>query len=152
MTNLAHVESGDSGGHPALLEPEVFTPSQFFSSAAGNIDLQPEKRLVLSILEGAVSDFQRFATARDATGRRLFRDAAAWFASPDQSWPFAFESACLWLGLPSDSIRRGLVAWKAERVAGKGPQLSTSPFRRVVGSRTKTTGRAAGLSYLRAGT
>jgi hypothetical protein len=149
MSNLAYQTPEDPRTSAALVEPEVITPSQFFNSPGQNIELQPEKRLVLSILEAAVSDFQRYATARDAIGTGLFDEAEAWFASTDRVWPFSFENACQWLGLEPDPLRRGLATWKAGQLAGDRRPITTSPFRRVVGSRHKTTGRAAGLAHLR---
>ncbi len=53
------------------------------------------------------------AGARGARRRRLFREAAEWFASHDVSWPFAFENVCEALALEPEWIRRALQRWPA---------------------------------------
>ena len=49
------------------LEPETILPSQFFDRFQIDASLQPEKRLMLAVLEDAVGTFQKYVTA---TGRR----------------------------------------------------------------------------------
>src|SRR5689334_20401559 len=60
---------------------------------------QPEKRLLLAVLGGAVSDFQKYATASSGRGKRLFADADAWFSSSSATQPCDFESICQALAL-----------------------------------------------------
>ena len=73
--------------------------------------LQPEKRLMLAVLEGAVSDFQKYATALDGRGRRLFAEADAWFRSTATREPLDFENVCQALDLDPSFIREGLERW-----------------------------------------
>ena len=73
--------------------------------------LQPEKRLMLAVLEGAVSDFQKYATALDGRGRRLFAEADAWFQSSAIHDPLDFENVCQALDLDPSFIREGLERW-----------------------------------------
>src|SRR5262249_51688341 len=70
--------------------------------------LQPEKRLMLAVLEGGVSDFQTYATSVSGRGRRLFADAEAWFRSTATDHPLDFENICEALGLDPSFIRAGL--------------------------------------------
>src|SRR5262245_11752552 len=67
-------------------------PSGVLDGAGGVI--QPEKRLMAAVLEGAVSDFQKYATASSGRGRWLFAEVDAWFASTATAWPLDFESIC----------------------------------------------------------
>jgi hypothetical protein len=76
---------------------------------------QPEKRLLLALLEGAVSDFQKYATASTGRGRRLFADVSAWFGSTSHERFLDFESICDGLGLDPSFLRRGLHRWRAGR-------------------------------------
>lgn len=73
----------------------------------------PERRLRLAILEGAIRDFQRHLSSSDAHGRRLHQEAADWFACVDPTQPFAFESVCAALGIDAEVLRRGLKHWRA---------------------------------------
>jgi hypothetical protein len=72
---------------------------------------QPEKRLMVAVLEGAVSDFQKYATAPSGRGRRLFMEADAWFESAATDRPLDFESICQAVGIDPSFIREGLRRW-----------------------------------------
>jgi len=76
---------------------------------------QPEKRLMLALLEGAVSDFQKYATASTGPGRRIFADVNAWFGSTAHDRFLDFESICDGLGLDPSFLRSGLDRWRAAR-------------------------------------
>jgi hypothetical protein len=89
------------------LEPSVLLPSQFFGGDTSSAALQPDKRLMLAVLEEAVTTFQRHAAAQTRAGRRLFADVEAWIAIDDVHWPFSFVNICHTLGLEpaSDTSR-----------------------------------------------
>ncbi len=72
---------------------------------------QPEKRLIAAVLEGAVGDFQKYATAFNGRGKRLFTDAEEWFESTTADRPLDFENICQALGLDPSFIREGLRRW-----------------------------------------
>jgi hypothetical protein len=76
---------------------------------------QPERRLMLALLEGAVSDFQNYATASTGRGRRIFADVSAWFGSTSHDRFLDFESICDGLGLDPSFLRSGLDRWRAAR-------------------------------------
>jgi len=82
----------EATGTGAELAPETVLPSQFFDRLQGDSSLQPEKRLMLAVLEDAVGTFQKYVNVRSRHGRRLFSEAEEWFASHDGDWPFAFVS------------------------------------------------------------
>ena len=129
------------------LEPETILPSQFFDRLQIDASLQPEKRLMLAVLEDAVGTFQKHVTAATRRGQRHFTEAEQWFASDIADWPFAFESICEALGLEASFVRRGLWHW---RDAQRGPVPTSAkvvrfPFRRVNGRRHSITGRPVGL-------
>ena len=102
------------GGLPRLLEPELLLPQQFFGSAQNRI-LEGERRLMLAILEDAVSCFQKYAGTSTHRGERLFSDAEAWFfEETDTGWPFSFESICGILDINPEYFRRSLLKWKTK--------------------------------------
>jgi hypothetical protein len=135
--------SGGSGG----LEPETILPSQFFDRIQIDATLQPEKRLMLAVLEDAVGAFQKHVSASGRRGRRLFFEAEDWFNSSDLEWPFAFENICAALNLEPAYIRSGLRRWRdTQRAPGREQaQIVRFPFRRVNGRRHSITGRPVGL-------
>ena len=138
---------GLRGGGAVELEPEAVLPSQYFAQAAVDASLQPEKRLMLAVLEDAVGTFQKYVNARERTAHRLFEEVADWFASEDGEWPYSFVNISNALGLDADYLRSGLGRWRERQVAatGGGSNVVRFPFRRVNGSRHMITGRAAGL-------
>jgi hypothetical protein len=128
------------------LEPETVLPSQFFERFQIDATLQPEKRLMLAVLEDAVGTFQKNATAPGRRGRRLFAEAEEWFTSSENEWPFAFENICEALGLEPGYVRSGLRRWRdAQRSEGESAKVLRFPFRRVNGRRHSITGRPVGL-------
>ena len=126
------METMDKVGDTA---PDVAAPSDLLDQIPAS--LQPERRLMLAVLEGAVSDFQKYATAWSGRGRRLFAEAQAWFESPTTDGLFDFESICQALELDASCIRAGLRRWCAAR-RGEPAQARTVlhfPFRRVTRAR-----------------
>lgn len=90
-------------------------PAQFgqtpYVPAAG------ERRLMIAILEDAVRCLKMGVTlsAQHPTWRAVGEDAAAWFASDDTTWLFAFRSVCAYLGLSAEAVRRTLPTMRARR-------------------------------------
>src|SRR5262245_43941653 len=70
---------GLRGGSAVELEPESVLPSQYFSQAAVDASLQPEKRLMLAVLEDAVGTFQKYVNARDRSAQKLFAEVEDWY-------------------------------------------------------------------------
>ncbi len=127
------------------LEVEPLLPSQYLDRILPEVTLQPEKRLMLAVLESAVATYQRFALATSRRGRRLFDEAQAWFSAADETWPFSFEVICSGLSMDPGFLRRGLLRWHERAVASATPGPTRTPFRRVNARRHKVSGRAAGL-------
>jgi hypothetical protein len=128
------------------LEPETVLPSQFFDRFKIDASLQPEKRLMLAVLEDAVGTFQKYAGATSRRSRRLHAEAEEWFADSDVTWPFAFRNICQALGLEPEWLRRGLERWRLEQTqTTESPKVLRFPFRRVNGRRHSITGRPVGL-------
>ena len=129
------------------LAPETVLPSQFFDRLQVDATLQPEKRLMLAVLEDAVGTFQKYVNVTSRQGRRLFSEAEEWFASADADWPFAFVNVCQALSLDAEYLRAGLWRWRDRQpVPGAdSTKVVRFPFRRVNGSRHSVTGRPVGL-------
>jgi hypothetical protein len=143
VARVAEVNRGSGVG----LEPETILPTQFFDRFQIDASLQPEKRLMLAVLEDAVGTFQKYAIATGRRARRLFLEADEWFGSEDTSWPYAFLNICQALGLEPAYVRRGLRSWRDGQVedARHPGNVIRFPFRRVNGRRHSITGRPVGL-------
>jgi hypothetical protein len=94
--------------------------------------LEPEKRLILAILEDAINSFQNNLTAQSGKGKKLFDEAEEWILEQDGYWLFSFESVCEVLGLNPGYVRQGLLRWKDKNLA---QSRSPEPWgkRRLVG-------------------
>jgi hypothetical protein len=90
----------------------VLLPVQY-QQKSGTQRVDPQKRLMLAVLQTAVDDCLGSRT-RQAAGqpgprdRKAYEDATAYLASTDRSWPFSFESLCEAVGLDAGSLRRHL--------------------------------------------
>ena len=102
---------------PRLVEPEILLPSQFYNRNRGLSVLEGERRLMLAILEDAVSCFQKYAGASRPRSRRLFQEADEWFMEEGDSWVFSFESICAVLNINPDYFRTSLKRWKEQLLA-----------------------------------
>jgi hypothetical protein len=129
------------------LEPETILPAQYFSNVQLDASLQPEKRLMLAVLEDAVGTFQKYVNARDRRAQALFAETEDWFASADDEWPYSFVNICNALGLEADFLRGGLWRWRDRQrtVSPDSAKVIRFPFRRVNGTRHSITGRPVGL-------
>src|SRR5439155_24231760 len=74
VTERAGREDTDAGA--ARLEPEVVLPAQVLDRRATM--LQPEKRLMLAVLEDATATLLRYPLPRQARKRRALREAEEW--------------------------------------------------------------------------
>ena len=107
MTNAtAQRTVTSSPGVGMELEPEVVLPSQFHIRAGLDASLQPEKRLMLAVMEDAVGTFQKYVWARDRAGQRLLGEVEEWFESDDTDWPYSFVNICQSLNLFKRSCAR----------------------------------------------
>jgi hypothetical protein len=66
---------------------------------------QPEKRLMLAMLEDALRCREKYRDAEDRRGKKLFREAEEWLLA-DTDWIFSIGNVCEALGLNSAYIRK----------------------------------------------
>jgi hypothetical protein len=90
----------------------VLLPVQYLHKP-GERRMEPQKRLMLAVLQTVVDDC-RGSPQRRAAGVALPRDpraytaARAYAASTDRSWPFSFENLCEAVGLDARTLRNEL--------------------------------------------
>jgi hypothetical protein len=148
METHAKVASREEAGRTGVdLEPETILPAQYFSNVQLDASLQPEKRLMLAVLEDAVGTFQKYAVARDRRAQALFTETEEWFAGDETEWPYSFANICHALGLDVGFLRSGLWRWRDRQRAATSDtaKVIRFPFRRVNGTRHSITGRPVGL-------
>lgn len=122
----------------ATLEADLIVPSQFFDRIKAERSSQPEKRLMLAVMEDAIATFQKSAPAVTRRQRRLLKETEDWIGSEDNSWPFSFENICAALDIEPAYLRGGISRWKTvlqkQHVQSSAP-TPLSPFRRISGRR-----------------
>lgn len=101
----------------SLFQPDTLLPEQYLDTFRRKLQLEPEKKLMLAILEDGIACFQKYVFARDGKGKALFREAETWVEETGGEAVFSFDSVCESLGLDADYVRRGLTTWKAQALA-----------------------------------
>ena len=97
-----------------LFQPDTLLPSQFFDRVRRRTEHEGERRLMIAVLEDAVSVYRKQAGVREGRNREIFLEAEEWIEDQDRSWLFSFQNICDVLGLDADYLRRGLRAWKTQ--------------------------------------
>ena len=103
----------------SLFQPDTLLPEQYLDTFRRKLHLEPEKKLMLAILEDAIACFQKYVSARDGKGKILFQETEDWVLDQGADWLFSFASVCDTLGFDPDYLRRGLLQWKANKLEGQ---------------------------------
>jgi hypothetical protein len=125
---------------PGLFEPDVLLPSQYFDRLRRSAEYDPERRLIVAVLEQGVNDYLKHAGAREPKELELWQEVEAWVEDRDASWLFSFENICHVLDLEPDYLRRGLHAHKerVRRGTREEPPSSAAPETRPERARARS--------------
>ena len=100
----------------SLFQPDTLMPEQYLETFRRKLHLEPEKKLLLAVLEDAIACFQKYLFARDGKGKILFQEAEEWILAQDSDWLFSFDNLCEMLGFEPSYLRDGLIRWNAQRI------------------------------------
>lgn len=100
----------------SLFQPDTLLPEQYLDTFRRKLQLDPEKKLMLAILEDAIACYQKYVFARDGKGKALFHEAEEWIEAGGSASVFSFDSVCETLGLNPEYVRRGIAEWKKAAV------------------------------------
>lgn len=125
----AHSWTGFSydDGLATLLQTEAVLPAQFWSGSVAGRD-EPERRLLLAILEDALITLVQHRGRPDLASRRLVNETEKWIASDRRATAFDFAGLCDVLEIDPAYIRGLLrrpprrLGWRQRRRshAGRG--------------------------------
>jgi hypothetical protein len=101
----------------SLFQPDTLLSAQYFDNLRRRALVEPEKRLVLAILEDAINCFQDNLFARTSKKKKLFREAEEWIVEDSGDWIFSFDNVCEILGFNPEYLRQGLLRWKEKKLA-----------------------------------
>jgi hypothetical protein len=104
----------------SIFQPDILAGDQYLQHTRRKHLLEPEKKLMLAILQDAVDCFQKYFFSRHPKGEKIVQDAEEWVIEKNSEWLFSFESVCESLGLNADYIRNGLMEWKRHALSMRG--------------------------------
>ena len=113
----------------SLFQPDTLLSEEYFGNYRRRVPLEPEKELMLAVLEDGVRSFQENLLAETGKKRALFDEACEWLFTDGVEHVFSFSSICSTLGLNPGYIRRGLKRWEertreATKKQKRGSQLA----------------------------
>jgi hypothetical protein len=113
---------------------------QYFQTLRRTGFAEPEKKLMLAILDDALRCREKYLYAKDRRGKKLFREAEEWLLSEEDDWVFSFSHVCEVLGYNPSYLRKA--------GCGRTPGVSRSNLP-AVGSKPWSTDPFGGLSSKR---
>jgi hypothetical protein len=113
-----------TAGDPSLAE-------QFLTTFRRGEPLEPEKALLIALLEDAIHEYRKYGRARGREGQARLHEAADWIMDDDESWIFSFKNVCELLGLDPEYIRRGVRDRKAIGAGEQRPRQQHGMRRRA---------------------
>lgn len=98
-------DAGASIERSHLFSPGTVVSETCFRPMRSATDVEPERQLMVAVLEDAVRCVRAYGDATDRHGRELFLSDMRWMLSDDRSSFFSFENICETLGLDAGHVR-----------------------------------------------
>jgi len=96
-----------------LFEPDAILPAQFYAMFKCSQYKEPERRLMVAVLEDAVSCLSMNPRQCNLRQRKQYEEAKQWVSAEEESeWIFSFRNICEVLGMDPSYLRRGLTRAK----------------------------------------
>jgi hypothetical protein len=116
----------------SLFQPDTLLSDQYFENLRRKTFFEPEKRLMLAVLEDAIRYYQDNWFSRNSKRKRIFDETEEWIVTPDSDWVFSFVHVCETLGLSPAYLRRGLLRWK-QRKQNQHHQIAVAQRTKLAG-------------------
>src|SRR5258706_7767103 len=114
----AHEEKGLS-----IFQSDILISAQFRATYERKFHLDPERTLLLAVLQDAIVCFQEFLFATSKKKQALFVEAEEWIFDEDKSYLYSFENVCELLGFEASYMRQGLSRWKETALEARGNKI-----------------------------
>jgi hypothetical protein len=88
---------------------DAFSCSEFFETLKRRTYLEPEKILMLAVLQDAITCLEKHGAFGSRGNKRLYYETRDWLVSDDNDWLFSFNNVCETVGLNAGYLRRRLV-------------------------------------------
>ncbi|HEY7220905.1 MAG TPA: hypothetical protein VH985_21205 [Candidatus Binatia bacterium] len=103
----------------ALFQPDVTAPAAYIDRLKRSTPLEPERLLLLAVLQDAIESFQKYFPSTREKERQLYAEARAWIFDDQRDWIFSFANVCDLLDLNPAYVRKGLSQWQTAQSEGK---------------------------------
>jgi hypothetical protein len=110
-------QSGGAFSMESLFHADILIQSQYAATYQRRFQQEPEKVLMLALLEDAIICFQDYLGTDCKRKMALFQDAEAWILDDDTSYIFSFVNICDVLGFDPSYLREGLLRWQKTALA-----------------------------------
>jgi len=98
----------------SLFQTDPVSNFQFFANFK-KVSLEPERLLMLAVLEDAIKCVEKYAKVKSGRNRTLFDESIDWIRSKNDEWLFSFDNVCDALGLNAGCVRDALLQMVAGR-------------------------------------
>ena len=113
-----------------LFEPDTLASNQFLNTIKSSSAPDPERRLMVAILEDAVSCLSKDPQRCPRQQKKSFDEAHSWInASDADGWIFSFTNVCETLGFDPSYLRRGLNRWTVLSATSTGEKPRLKKYR-----------------------
>jgi len=116
----------------SLFQPDTLLSAQYFDNLRRKTYFEPEKRLMLAILQDAVNCYRDKVQTQNRKGKRLFAETESWVVESNGNWIFSFDNVCEALSLNPEYVRQGLSRWK-EKIRQTTPPHEAPEKKRAAG-------------------
>ena len=106
-----------TAGIDSILGPDTLILPQYLDNLQRKIHIEPERRLIVAILEDAIQCFQANIVAQNGRPKKLLGDAEKWLLNDGTDWIFSFRNICHLLELDPEYLRAGLMRLKQRRLS-----------------------------------
>ena len=107
----------------SLLQLDYLLPMQFLDTFRRTTYQEPERVLMLAVLQDAIDCLQKHATCVGGKKKKLFDETVGWIQTEDEDWLFSFNNVCDTVGLNPGRLRSALLEMVAEKDRVKQPRL-----------------------------
>jgi hypothetical protein len=101
----------------SLFQPDTLLPDQYLETFRRKFHLEPEKKLMLAVLEDAIACYQKYIFAHEGKGKVLAQETEQWLLDENGDWLFSFDNVCETLGFDPAYLREGMMRWKQQKLA-----------------------------------
>jgi hypothetical protein len=94
---------------------DVVALTDYLETRGKQRDLEPERKLMLAVLQDGIDCFRKNLLASDERKSTLFHEAEQWILDGDTSYLFSFGNVCEVFDIDPSYLRKGLLAYKQEQ-------------------------------------